>query len=160
MQKVLGLVLMILMITGCFSNRYVEEKDLYDDFIEELKITDEFNDIHPFDISVSFEKVIDKEITYRVIIDNPKITMKNIRVIAIHDQVTTDIFPTSGIFDQPLNLIPDEVNVDANNVGGIILVGYIPYDGYLEDFKGVVKVLLQYEDGLGNINYQYYQYQK
>ena len=86
--------------------------------------------------------------------------MNNIKVIAIHDQETEDIFPTAGIFDESLNLNPNVIDVESNNVGGIILVGYISFVGEIDEFTCKVSVLLEYEDEQSNVKQIFYQYQK
>ena len=92
------------------------------------------------------EKIIDNEITYRVIIDNPKEDIKNIEAIIIHDKYTEDIFPSTGIFDDKLNLIPETIDKDKNYVKGIILTGYIPFKGDINDLNATFKVLVKYTD--------------
>ena len=100
----------------------------------------------PFDIEVYTEKIIDNEITYRVIIDNPKEDIKNIEAIIIHDKYTEDIFPSTGIFDDKLNLIPETIDKDKNYVKGIILTGYIPFKADINDLNATFKVLVKYTD--------------
>ena len=96
----------------------------------------------PFDIVVDISKFTDQEYMYKVIIDNPKEELKNIETIVIHDKETKDIFPSSGIFDDKYNLIPNDINKDNKNAKGIILIGYLPYE---ENIDITFKVLLKYE---------------
>lgn len=161
-KQIIIIIISMLLLIGCTTNSYKEEKELYNHFINDLmkaKLED-FSDDLPFNLNVYFDKVSDSEITYRIIIDEPKIIMNNIKVIAIHDQKTNDIFPTIGIFDQPLNLIPGDIDLTLNKVGGIILVGYIPYQGKLEDFKCNIKVLLEFEDESSHLNRLFYLFHK
>lgn len=120
------------------------------------KVTDNL----PFDITVNIEKLIDSEITYRIIIDNPKEIVKNIKTIVVHNHKTDDIYPTSGIFEEPLNLIPNSIDLDENDVKGIILIGYIDYDKDIELFKGLFRILVKYENAYGNNEQVYYEYHK
>ena len=87
---------------------------------------------------------------YRVIIDNPKVSLRNIEAIVIHDKYTEDIYPSSGIFEEKLNLIPGVINKSSNYVEGIILAGYIPFEGEEKDLNATFKLLFKYEDDDGN----------
>lgn len=146
------IILMLLFVTGCEN----KEKNIYDNYINELKNVDTNSEYIPFDISISYEKLIDEEVTYRVIIDNPKEEIRNIETIVIHDYKTDDIFPSSGIFDEKYNLIPNVIDKDSNDIKGIILTGYIPFDKDINEFDAEFKVLIKYTDSKGIINKIYY----
>ncbi|MGI6329739.1 MAG: hypothetical protein ACOXZR_02635 [Bacilli bacterium] len=158
--KKLLLIFLLILITSC-SNDVKIEKEVYNQFLKEITnaTEDKFNKTLPFDIDVSFDALKEIEIAYQVTIDNPRENIRNIKVIAVHDQETKDLFPTSGIFEEPLNLIPNVVNLDSNYVKGIILVGYIPYTGYIENFTGEIKVLIEYEDDLSNLHQVFYRFE-
>ncbi|MDD3048954.1 MAG: hypothetical protein PHQ89_03125 [Bacilli bacterium] len=159
MKKIFLLVIISLLLTGCNDSNISNEKIEYNNYIKDLKNTDikYFNNNIPFNIEVFFEKDIETEITYRVIIDNPTESIKKIKAIAIHNYKTEDIFPTSGIFEEELNLIPDVIDVKNNNVEGIILIGYIEFNKDIEEFNGTVKVLVTYEDKNNKKHKVYYQ---
>jgi len=149
----------LFLITGCTSEKINKEKDIYDNMIDDLKEQSIFDNDLPFNIDIVFEKDISSELTYTVVIDSPKEEIKNISAIAIHDCETEDIYPTIGIFDDKLSLISNVIDVDNNIVEGIILVGYIKYNGSINDFDGIIKVLIEYENKNGNNKKVYYQYQ-
>ena len=113
----------------------------------------------PFEIEVSIDSLVEGELVYSVVIDQPKVPMKNIKALVVHDAKTTDIFPSVGIFDTPLNLIPNEVDQEKKNVKGIALVGYIETDKSVGAFHMNVRVLVSYEDEEGN-RHQLYSYHK
>ena len=138
------LILLIVMLTGC--NKESNEYKTYKNYIKELNESNIMSSNIPFDIEVYTEKIIDNEITYRVIIDNPKEDIKNIEAIIIHDKYTEDIFPSTGIFDDKLNLIPETIDKDKNYVKGIILTGYIPFKADINDLNATFKVLVKYTD--------------
>ena len=87
---------------------------------------------------VLYEKISD-EVRYQVIIDNPSEEITDISALAIHNKQTDDVFPSVGIFDEKVDLIPNE------RPSGVILVGYIPYEGDIEDFEIEIKVLISYK---------------
>lgn len=158
MRRVI-LFLCCLLIAGCTNNN--EQLELYNRLLlqaDEYEKTD--NETLPVDIEVYCEQIIDGEITYRVIIDNPKEAITNIKAIAIHNHETKDVYPTSGIFETPLNLIPNNIDLDKNNAKGIILVGYIETDINIEKFKISIKVMIEYENANGESKQIYYEYQK
>ncbi|MDD4298920.1 MAG: hypothetical protein PHS98_04775, partial [Bacilli bacterium] len=68
------------LLVSC-TNIYNDQLSLYNQYVDEITSYNEMNtDTNlPFDIKVYFEKVIDDEITYRIIVDNPKEEMKNIK---------------------------------------------------------------------------------
>ena len=135
MKKIL-LLITILLLCGCKST----ELKKYESYIKELKTSNISEDI-PFDISISIDEFTNAEYMYKVIIDNPKKELKNIEALVIHDMPTEDIYPSSGIFDDKYNLLPNDINKDINNAKGIILIGYI------NDNKDITfKVLVKYEE--------------
>lgn len=144
MKKIL-LIIMILLMSGC-SKDLTNEEIIYNDYVKELKIENSSVDNLPFDLSIYLDKIIEKEVMYRVIIDNPKVSLRNIETLVIHDKYTEDIFPSSGIFDEKLSLIPGVINKSSNYVEGIILIGYIPYEGDVESLNVTFKLLFKYED--------------
>jgi len=89
---------------------------------------------------------------YRAIIDNPKTSIKNIEVLIIHDKYTKDIYPSSGIFDEKYSLIPNTIEKSNNIVKGIILIGYIPYEGDLGNIDVEFKLYLKYTDDDSNVH--------
>lgn len=159
MKKIiLVLILLIVVLTGC--NKESNEYKIYKSYIKELNESKIVSSDIPFDIEVYTEKIIDNEITYRVIIDNPKEDIKNIEAIIIHDKYTEDIFPSTGIFDDKLNLIPETIDKDKNYVKGIILTGYIPFEGDIKDLNATFKVLVKYTDKFNEENIVIYSTKK
>lgn len=139
MKRILIVFLvLILFLTGCTTNDISKEKDTYLTYIKELrKINKSTKDI-PFNIEVRFDKITDSEIRYQVVIDEVKEDITDVEAITIHDKQTDDVFPSIGIFDKKQKL---EVNKKPS---GIILVGYIDYQGKVEKFKCNLKLLIKY----------------
>ena len=59
------------------------------------------------------------------------------------------MYPSTGIFESKLSLIPGVINKTSNYVEGIILAGYIPYEGDINNLNANFKVLFKYEDDEG-----------
>lgn len=148
MKKILCII-MILLLTGCSSTK-TKEEIVYNDYVQMLKKSTYSETSLPFDVEIFIDKIIETEVTYRVIIDNPKVSLYNIETIVIHDMHTEDVFPSSGIFDDKLNLIPGVINKSSNYVEGIILAGYIPYDDDISKLEVNFKLLFIYEDNDGS----------
>lgn len=152
-NKIITLIVLIflsLIIVGCTnkSEPVKEEKkenegnkDTYIKYVQELKKEEESSENLPFDVNVEYTKENDNEIRFEVSIDNVKETVKNITALAIHDKQTDDVFPSVGIFDDAVTL------TEGEKPEGVVLAGYIPYTGSIDDLKNeiTVKVLIKYE---------------
>ena len=137
MKKILILILLIFLLCGC--TKQSAEKKEYLSYIEELKNTKSSSKEYPFNIEVKYDKITKKEVRYQVIIDEVKKDITDITMIAYHDRETEDIYPSMGIFDEKESLLKDK------KPSGLILVGYIPYKGEIEDFNITMKVLVKYK---------------
>ena len=115
-----------------------KEKEKYLKYVKKLKSITKSDEDLPFTVEVLYEK-IESEVRYQVIIDNPTKEIKDIVAIATHNKQTDDVFPSVGIFDDKVNLIPDQ------KPSGVILVGYIPYTGKIDDLEVEMKVLITYK---------------
>lgn len=145
-MKKTGLVcLIILLLSGCVG-QLDEDNIIYHSYIEEMKelkkVTTSKDVVN---VSIELDRHTDDEITYSVVIDNPKESMKNIEAIVYHDQKTADVFPSVGIYDQKLNLIPEQKH-DEKNVKGIVLVGYIATTKPIEQFHPTIQVMIVYSN--------------
>lgn len=146
MLKKIFLISFLILLSGCSNEKISPEKKIYNENISILESSNKVSENIPFDIEVYVDKIIETEVMYRVIIDNPKSSIRNIKALVIHDKYTEDVFPSSGIFDENYSLIPNVVNKSSNYVEGIILAGYIPFDGEIENLNITFKVLVIYDD--------------
>lgn len=161
MKKIFLLILACLFLTGCGISKVSVEKEEYNYLVEKLQSVEEkkFSNNYPFTIKVNLEKIIESEVTYRVLIDSPAEKITDLKILAINNVDTTNVYPSSGIFDKKLNLDPDYINKEEGYVKGVMLVGYIPFDETIDKFKGEIRVLVQYK--MNEKDYEvYYRYQK
>jgi hypothetical protein len=152
----------VLLITGCGYNKEIaKEKLIYNEMLNKIDAANDNDYNHPlsYNINVYIDKIIESEIRYQVIIDDPKEEIKNISSLVTHNYPTEDIFPSIGIFDDKVNLFPNFIDKKNNYVKGISLIGYIPFEEDISEFDGVFKVIVEYEDELGNSKTDYYEYQ-
>lgn len=152
MKKKLILFLILLLLTGC-NNELEEEKNDYLTYKNELNKVETWNKLEelPCDITISIDKTGDEEISYRAIIDNPKVDMYNIKALLIHENFTEDVFPSIGIFDETMDLI-----IDSDTLRGIELVGYIETTKEIEELDLEIRIYLEYETLEGTIKQIYY----
>ena len=90
----------------------------------------------------------EEKVTYSLVIDSPKVNMNNVKALLIHDFVTDDVFPSVGIFDEPVTL-----HKDSNDK--IVLEGSIQTIDDISDTK--FKLYLEYVDDDGLENSIYYE---
>lgn len=146
-MKKIGIVLILIMIICGCTNRLDENQLIYNSYVEELKELKSTNTAKDIvDIDIKLEKSSNDEITYRVTIDNPKEKMKQVEAFVYHDQQTEDIYPSIGVFDEKVNLIPNLKEKDEKNTEGIVLVGYIKTKKEIEDFHPTMKVMILYNN--------------
>ena len=141
MKKIIFLIVCLL-LTGC-TNDIEDIKNTYLTYKNDLQEEHEFlleSDL-PCDITISIDKINDEEVSYRAIIDNPKVNMYNIKAMVIHNYFSEDIFPTIGIFDDNYDLL-----IDNDEVKGLSLVGYIKTDKDIKDLDLEVRLLIEYLD--------------
>lgn len=148
MKKIFWIITLVFLLSGC-SKELTKEEIIYNDYVDKLKQEEKSEDNLPFDLEIFVDKIIEKEVMYRVIIDNPKVSLRNIEALVIHDKYTEDVYPSTGIFESKLCLIPGVINKTSNYVEGIILAGYIPYEGDINNLNATFKVLFKYEDDEG-----------
>ena len=137
-KRIFLTLLIVILFTGC-TKEINKEKVIYNDYVKELEKIEKTSDNIPFSIETKFDKIIDGEIRYQVIIDNVKEDIFDIEAISIHNHKTNDIFPSIGIFDEKQDLFLNK------KPSGVILVGYIDYKKDIEDFKCKIKLLVKYK---------------
>lgn len=151
MKKFFVIVLCLFLLTAC-NKEETKEKIIYNNYIKTLNNNFKTTNNIPFDIEIYLDKISNTEVMYRAIIDNPKTSIKNIEVLIIHNKYTKDIYPSSGIFDEKYSLIPNTIEKSNNIVKGIILIGYIPYEGDLGNIDVEFKLYLKYIDDDSNVH--------
>ena len=132
MKKIVLVLVVVFCITGC--NRYDGMQLKYNEYVRELRNVTSSSEYIPCDIEITYDRVTDDEVSYQVIIDNPKEVMRNIDVVVSHNMETKDGYPSIGVFDE------ESINLDK----GIILVGYFKYIGDLNDLDAEFRVSISY----------------
>lgn len=128
MKKVLLILVLILTLFGCSSQnkKDANPNERYFYIIDVLKEHDSFSTTSDyFDISVEMAK-INEGYRYYITIDNPKIAMYDIELLAIENDVdyTSNMAANVGIFEETqYNMIPNQANVDKGYTKGIVASG-------------------------------------
>lgn len=145
-------ILLLILVTGC-ANKEEEDKSEYLAMKSNLLESDVFgeNSNLNFDITVSVDRINKEEVSYRVIIDNPKENMFDIKAMVVHNYYTEDIFPSLGLFDDKESLI-----VGDESVKGIELVGYIETTKDIDKLNLQLKIWIEYVDDNGEVKDIYY----
>ena len=161
MKKIFIFVLIILLTCACSYDESKEKQRFYNNSIKKLELinNNEFSDTLPFDLNIHLNKVIESEIRYEVVIDNPLEEIKDLNIIVAHNYDTNDPYPSIGIFDDKVNLKPNYTDINNNFVKGIKLIGYISYIGALDDVDIEFRIYIQYREESDNLKEIYYKYQ-
>lgn len=141
MKRILVVLSVLLLLTGCTKSNSMQVK--YDKQMKQLFSVNESSGNVPCSIELTYDKITDDEVSYQIVLDNPKENMRNINVVVTHDKVTTDGYPSIGVFDvEPINLstVVDEENPHK----GIVLVGYFKYSENLEELDATFKISINY----------------
>lgn len=148
-MKKLFILIPLLFLVGCTNELEVEKYD-YLTYKNELQEKEEFKSEEELDFNTYFDIIRenDEKIVYSIVIDSPKIDMYNVKALLIHDYMSEDVFPSVGIFDEPVSLLSDSDNK-------IILKGDIYSEKELTDTK--FKLYLEYEDNEGLSNKIFYE---
>ena len=148
MKKFL-LVVPLLFLVGC-TNQVEEDKYTYLEYKSDLQEQDTFNEKDELEFNTYFNIIRETEekINYSIVISNPEVNMNNVKALLIHDSIVEDVFPSVGIFDDPVTL---EKDTDDK----LILEGTIQTEKDINDTK--FKLYLEYTTDDGNENKIYYE---
>ena len=118
------LIVICILLTGCNKKETPTKESLeYQKIVSELqKKTIEDSEL-PCHLEVTLEESQSKELMYTVTLDDPKEEMYQIKAVFISLKEKENSYPSIGIFDEPLHMIPNQVDGKKNIVKGIVLVG-------------------------------------
>ena len=159
MKKLFLIFGLVFILAGC-SNQVeigidedVEDNKLaYLDIKDNLTNQEDFSNLEdiPCNITASVDRINEEEISYRIIIDDPKVNMYDVEALLIHNNFTEDIFPSIGILDETESLL-----VDGQDVKGISLVGYIETTKEISEVDLELRLWLKYIDEEG-LDHEFY----
>lgn len=124
MKKIIVILVVLFTLLGC-SNVDRENLKTYEDMASVLNDAKDYvSSSEYFDISVKCATVNDEE-RYYVTIDNPRIAMYDVKAMAFEDgsDIDVEFAPNVGIFDEIINLVPNQINRNDGFVKGITISG-------------------------------------
>ena len=151
MKKVLLIIPIFLLLMGC-SNKVEDNKFAYLEYKNNLEKQEEFIDNDGLDFNTFFN--IDRDgdtVKYSLIIYNPKIDMHNVKALLIHNYDNSEVYPSTGIFDEPKELL-------ISNEESITLEGTILSADDISDIK--FKLYLEYTNNEDEQEEIYYEVQR
>ena len=140
MKKLITLLLCFLMLTGCHSND--ASLKLYNEMIEILTNSDDYSNTSKY-FTITYETTLTNDgLRYYIVIDNPLMAMYDVNVIAFEEGADTDneFAPNAGIFDEEINLVPNQINIDMGYAKGISI------SGLCTDESKAILCLVQWKD--------------
>lgn len=131
MKKLLIIVMCVIMLAGCQNKTRKLDDEKYDAYLTYYQsILDNENkelSCQDFDCELVVNRISDKRYRYDVIIDNPRVAMYNMVIMAIvYDGTgevnTKEMMPSIGIFEQEkYSMIPYQVDKEHYYVPGMDL---------------------------------------
>ena len=127
----------LLVMVGCQNNTNSSSETSYEVYYRVIEENTSFkNESDYYTISGEMVEMDDGTYRYYIIIDEPKVTMYDVIILMVEDDIpyetNTKMMPSSGIFEKPVCMVPNQVNTEDGFVKGIVLSG--------ETNKGVVKI--------------------
>ena len=131
MRKCLTVILALLLLAGCQKETRQLDEEKYNAYISYyqsiLDVENKQKSSQHFDIKMAVNMLSEGNYRYDVIIDNCRVSMYDMEVLVIVDDVNKEInrdvmMPSIGIFEEnEYSMIPNQVDLDKNIVQGIDL---------------------------------------
>ena len=128
MKKIVLMLVLLLSLSGCkdFGKKKANLNERYNYIIEMIREHENFSSTsNYFDISVEMAKINDGY-RYYITVDNPKIAMYDIELLAIEDGVDylSNMAANVGIFEETqYNMIPNQANAAKGYTKGVVASG-------------------------------------
>ncbi len=146
MKYISFLIILCILLTGCGKEEKVsKEAQTYQHIVEKLKAQSFQNEDLPCHLEVSLEESKSGELMYTVTLDEPKEEMHQVRAVFISLKEKENSYPSIGIFDDRLNMIPNQVDQSKNMVKGIVLVGYLKTSKKPKEYHDTFRLYLNYK---------------
>lgn len=125
MKKLLSLTLVLFLLTACSSGKnalYKEKLDLYQSYWTVIQDQETYQSSSEYyTITVEYSKG-----AYSVTLDNARVAMMDVEILAIENEgvfQTDKMMPSAGIFEEPIDLIPNQSKPDSDFKAGIRVNG-------------------------------------
>lgn len=124
MKKLFIILFLSLFLVSC-TDTDLENIRIYEEMINILNDAAEYNTSSShYSISINFSRTA-QEKRYYIVIDDPQIAMYDVKAIAFEEgPINSDeACPNVGIFDESINLVPNQINKEKGFVKGISISG-------------------------------------
>lgn len=150
-KKVIILLFCIIFISGC-ENREEAVKNEYIAMKNQAFSFDEYTakEALPVDIVTTIERINEELVNYKIVINNPKENMHDIKVIVVHNYYNEDVFPSIGVFNETKELLLD-------NPQELVLKDSIKTTNNISKLNLDLKIFIEFVDDFGKkrkINYK------
>lgn len=131
-KKILNVLLSGLLLCGCTCNSKDNLNqagiETYETYYTEVISNGHYTETSQyFTLSYEMIRVEDGSYRYYIILDDPKIAMYNVMMIAVENGVSYQecetMVPSFGIFEDRISLVPGQVNYEEGYVKGISISG-------------------------------------
>ena len=147
----------VILLAGCGSSKPSTKLKNYQTYYQAVMDQIHFTaESRFYTLSAEMEEVSEGTYSYYIVLDEPKIAMYNVVMIAVANdtklQDAATMMPSIGIFDGPYSLIPNQVNSDDGFVKGMVISGSSDTD------EVSLKMLVEWQDKNGeNVQREYHQ---
>ncbi len=129
-MKKLLLILLIIFLVGCTSNKEPLDLSIYKEYYKEIDNNTYFSDSsNNYSIKYEVTQVDNGAYRYYIFIDQPQVAMYDCVILVrennIKYEAQTKMMPSSGIFDNKYSLVPNQIDTAGGYPKGIILSGEI-----------------------------------
>ena len=149
-KKILLIIFTTIILTGCENKEELQKNEyiaMKTNLLEKENYTAK-EDL-PLDITTKIDRK-DENITYKIILTNPKENMKNVKVMAIHNYYNDGTFPSIGIFDDKVELLKTDNNPKVE------LEDTIKTTKDIQELNLDIKVWIEYTNDVGLTKEIYY----
>lgn len=144
------IVISIIILSGCTTN----DEDMKVEYIavkNNLLERSYYEDEIPLDVIVTFDRIDEEEIKYKIELSSPTENMHNIKVLAIHNYNNEEVYPNVGIFNDSEELLTSDTNKK------ITLTGNITTIKNMSNLELSLKIWIEYLSDAGEKKEIYYQ---
>lgn len=144
------IVISIIILSGCTTN----DEDMKVEYIavkNNLLERSYYEDEIPLDVIVTFDRIDEEEIKYKIELSSQTENMHNIKVLAIHNYNNEEVYPNVGIFNDSEELLTSDTNKK------ITLTGNITTIKNMSNLELSLKIWIEYLSDAGEKKEIYYQ---
>lgn len=142
------IVIFAFFVSGCSSKQDTsaqEKLEEYETYYEMISSNTQFSQASDnFTIALEMSQIPDGTYRYVIVVDEPKIVMNDIVMMAVVNQIpydeATSLMPSNGVFESRCSLVPNQVNKQQGIVKGIAISGESTEDSIH------VEILVQYKN--------------